>query len=167
MINQKNFNLYDDKYDIYYLSQASQQNQIGNGLENDQLSFYRGKPWQRGFGNIFTRFGKAYGIPLLKYVGKKLFNYGLDVANDIKAGQNIKDSLKKNIKRTAADTLDDVKSKIQQGQSRKKRNKRRKIVRKKQFRNSRSKNKVKKPIKSKRKKKKSRKVKNIFDKYVS
>lgn len=160
MMDRKNYNFYDDRYDIYYLSQASQQNQLGNGLDNEQLSFYRGKPFQRGFGNIFTRFGKAYGIPLLKYVGKKLFNYGLDVANDIKSGENLKESMKKNIKRTANEALEDIKSKIQEGKSRKVRYKRRRILKKNQSKKKRSPKKVKKIKKVKR-----RKSKNIFEKY--
>lgn len=164
-MNRRNFNFYDDRYDIYYLSQANQQNQFGDGLESEQLSFYRGKPWQRGFGNIFSRFGEAYGIPLLKYFGKKLFNYGLDVANDVNSGENLKESLKKNLKRKANVTLDDVKSKIQQGQSRSKkvRNNRKKTRERKQYKKKRSINSTEKVKKSSKRRNKS---KNIFDHYV-
>ena len=149
--------IYDCSYDNYYVSQA------GGGNPNEILSFYRGVPYQRGF-NFFTRFGKKYAVPLLKYLGKKAFSYGKNVAQDILAGEDPKDSLKKNLKRSANETIDDVKNVLNQtGKRRRKKRiiKRKRINRKPTKKKRRVKNKVKIKKKSRRVRRKRRK--NIFD----
>lgn len=155
---------YSNCYEKYYL------NQIGGGNDQDHLTFYTGRPFQRGF-NIFTRIGKKYGLPLLKYFGKKAFDYGKNVIEDINSGENIKSSIKKNLKRSAHDTLEDVDKMI--NQSGKRRRIKRRNIRKKYRKPPKSTKRRKligrsRKLKSNRKKKNKtrkykRKSKNIFD----
>jgi hypothetical protein len=51
-------------YDKYYISQA------GGRYDHNEISYYSGKPFQRGY-NIFTRLGKRYAVPFLKKLGLK------------------------------------------------------------------------------------------------
>ena len=152
--------VYDCSYDDYYISQA------GGGNPNEIMSFYRGVPYQRGF-NFFTRFGKKYGLPLLKYLGKKAFNLGKNVAQDFISGEEPKSLLKNNLKRTANETIDDVKNLINQSGKRRRRKKTQKKKNKTpQQRKNKPKRKkvVRRKVKKVRKKKPKRKrVKNIFD----
>ena len=105
---------YDCNYDKYYKTQA------GGGNDFDEISFYTGKPYQRG--HIFTKFGQKYAIPLLKYLGLKTWNYGKNVFRDIVSGKDPKTSFKRNLKGTIVDTLDDIKTHINQtGTNRRKR----------------------------------------------
>ena len=110
--------------DEYYINQA------GNGL-----SVFQGSPYQRGYG-WFGRLIKGLNVlPILKYIGKKVFEGGVNISKDIMSGESIKDSAKQQLKTTTSDIVGDIFDKIaQKGKGNKRRrrtlkfkNKRRKI----------------------------------------
>ena len=146
-------------YDKYYLVQA------GGSLDLNEISFYTGKPFQRGYG-VFSNFGKKYALPFLRYFGKKAFNYGKNVLSDVLKGEEPKSVLRSNLKRSANEAIDDMKTLInQKGKRRKikKRNKKRKFKKKGRKKIKHHSKKIKKRVKVKNKKKKLS-SKNIFDK---
>ena len=59
----------------------------------DDITIYRGKPYQRGygFGSIFRRIG----IPILKFFGKELLKTGFNVGKDVLENKNFKEAIKK------------------------------------------------------------------------
>jgi hypothetical protein len=86
-------------YEHYYLQQA------GNGLPA-----YAGVPFQRGHGLGSIIGGLFRGaLPILrnvgKAVGKQLLRSGLDVANDVVSGNNVKKALKRRAREGAANLL--------------------------------------------------------------
>jgi hypothetical protein len=85
----------DSAYANYYKEQC------GSGL-----TAYHGLQYQYGhgfFGSLFTNIIK----PLGKYLGKQALNTGVKIGSDYLSGQDIKDSLKRNLKTTANQMLDD------------------------------------------------------------
>jgi hypothetical protein len=101
----------------YYHDQAGS----GQGI----INVYRGAPYQRGHG--FGSFFKRFGIPLLSYLGKRVFKVGRDVAQDVFAGNQqpkeaIKRRLKEHGKDLGLDVLEKAKEKLSQlGTGRKRR----------------------------------------------
>ncbi len=100
-------------YDQYYL------NQVGTGMP-----IYRGSPiLQRGYGLgglLGGLFRKA--VPLLKkgaaMVGKQALRTGLDIADDVMSGQNIKTAAKRRIKSGTKQLGSDVLRRVQTGRGR-------------------------------------------------
>jgi hypothetical protein len=69
------------------------------------LRGFAGPEWQVGGKSSFGRFIWRHARPLLRFLGKQALYTGLDVGNDVRAGQPIKESLKsrgKEIGRTIA-----------------------------------------------------------------
>ena len=62
----------DCDFKSYYVNQA------GSGFNN--VSLYRGTPFQRGYG--FSSFISKYEIPVVKFLGRHLFNVGKEIVND-------------------------------------------------------------------------------------
>ena len=155
----KNFcEKFDCDYDRYYMIQA------GGGNDLKEISYYTGKPFQRGY-NIFSRFTRSYALPFLKYFGKKSVKLGKNLLQDVLAGEEPKEAFKTNLKRTANETINDVKKIINQKGSRRKRKKKLKI---KKIRNKRKLKKSKKrnlnhSKKRSRKRKSKKRYKNIFN----
>jgi hypothetical protein len=135
----------DNAHQKHYLDQAKtgQIVQIGNGL-----TFFEGQRYQRGhgfFGSIFRNILK----PLGRYLGKQALQTGVSIGSDILQGDNIKDTLKKNMKSTSNKVLDDaitrVKKFAQTGSGRKRKLRKRK-----------AKKKVKRAVRRRRRKVKSK-----------
>ena len=60
----------------------------------------------------------------MKYLAKKGWDFGKNFLNDLSSGEEPKSSMKKNLKRVASETLDDISSSlIQRGKRRRKSNK--------------------------------------------
>jgi len=110
-------------YESYYLVQA--------GKGKSQIEYYKGVPFQRGY-NIFLKYGQRYGIPVLKYLAKTIFNTGQDIVKDIVSGEDPKSAVIKNLKQKASETLQNLAQKIDQsGSGKRKRkcsNKRKKCI---------------------------------------
>jgi hypothetical protein len=102
-------------------------NQAGTGLP-----YFEGSRFQKGFGSFFGRFIKGGFIPMLKYIGRKVFDSGYNITKDVVMGESIKDSAKKNIKNTVGEIAGDIFDKVtQKGKGRKRKcrkYKRRKIL---------------------------------------
>jgi hypothetical protein len=155
----------DCDYEGYYLSQTG----YGNNL--DEISYYSGLPFQRGY-NILTRFGSRFAIPFLKYAGKKTLETGKNIIKDILSGTDLKAAIKSNLKRLASDALSDASQTINQSGSKAKRRKKRNKKLKLTLKNLKSKSigKIKqlkkRSIKQNAKvlnKKKIKRAKDIFD----
>lgn len=58
-------------------------NQAGSGFNN--VTLYRGAPFQRGYGLGATI--SKYGIPILRFIGKHVYNIGKDIISDIQRTQ--------------------------------------------------------------------------------
>jgi hypothetical protein len=54
--------------------------QSGHGIPNFEI--YRGLPYQRGHG-LFSSMFSRFGMPLLKYLGKRALKTGRDIAIDV------------------------------------------------------------------------------------
>jgi hypothetical protein len=106
----------DCDYDSYYLSQT------GYGSNSNEISYYSGLPFQRGY-NILTRFGSRFAIPFLKYAGKKTLETGKNIIKDILSGADFKATVKSNLKRLASESLSDASEMVNQSGSRVKRRK--------------------------------------------
>lgn len=138
-------------YDQYYA------NQVGSGMP-----VYRGSPvLQRGYGlggllgGLFRR-----AMPFLKkgaaLVGKQALRTGMNIADDVMSGQNIKTAAKRRLKSGGQQLGADVLKRVQTGRGKIKRNsKQRKRVYKKKSR-------MKKKVSSKAVKGRRRLYKDIF-----
>jgi len=102
-------------YTNYYAKindQISHSNHYKNYYVNHArsgISGYEGTRFQRGsgfFGNIF----RSAILPLLKYLGKKAANTGIQIASDALSGQNMIDSIKSRGKAAAEGLIDDAAS---------------------------------------------------------
>lgn len=91
----------DCDFKSYYLNQA------GRGF--DDIRIFQGHPYQRGYGlgSLFKR----YGIPLVKFLGKHLFNTGVSIGTDILLNdkpydkETVKNHLKQGLRDAAKDGL--------------------------------------------------------------
>jgi hypothetical protein len=107
----------------YYLQQT------GNGL-----NFYRGSPYQKGFGlgGLFRSFFRA-AVPLFKSgakaVGKQLFHSGVDLLNDVTQGHDVKTAAKRRLKEAGNVLADKASTKVKSMIGSGKRNKKRKRTR--------------------------------------
>ena len=97
-------------FDQYYL------NQVGSGM-----SFYQGSPGlQRGYG-LGGLLGGLFrsAIPLLKKgaatVGKQALQTGMEIAEDVISGQNIKSATKRRVKQAGKQLGAKVKRRVQTG----------------------------------------------------
>jgi len=99
-------------FNEYYVNQA------GSGIAG-----YSGVKFQKGYG-FFGRLLSTIGLPILKYLGKSALKTGIGVGSDL-SGENIKDSVKKRLKSTGFDIVEDAAEKIksyrQQGSGRRRR----------------------------------------------
>jgi hypothetical protein len=138
-------------YNNYYLDQA------GGKLD---ISYYRGQPYQRGYGAIST-YAKRYGIPVLKYLLKQGFNTGRDIFNDLREGKKFSHSAKLNLKRRAGTILKDLGENIEQAGSGLR--KKPKLIKK--HRKHKKKINTKQTVKVNRRKKKSKSNKSKSKKY--
>lgn len=139
--------------------------QAGKGF--DDITIYRGQPYQRGygFGSIFRRIG----IPILKFFGKELLKTGINVGKDVLDDKKFKEALKtrgkEGIRSAAKRGLSEIESAFdQQGSGFK--SKKKKITRKRKQKKKKQKvvKKRYKKTKSKPKpKQKSKKRKDIFE----
>jgi hypothetical protein len=113
-------------FDEYYINQA------GTGIAG-----FAGVRYQKGHG-FFGRLLSQAILPILKYLGKKAVNTGVNIGTDILQGENFKDSIKKRMKSTGFDIAEEALEKVkkQRGSGRKrkivvkKRNKRKGLKRK-------------------------------------
>ena len=147
MNNYKFCQIHRCDYNKYYSIQA------GGSFDPNEISFYTGKPYQRGYG-IFSTFGTKYALPFFRYFGRKAMKFGKNVLTDVLNGEETKSVLKSNLKRSANETIDDIKDKLNQ------KGKRRKLIRKrvnKKKIKKKSKHKKKQATKKKVRKKKSKK----------
>ena len=154
---------FDCDYNKYYSIQA------GGNLDLKEISYYTGKPYQRGY-NSFTKFARNYGIPILNYLKNKTLSFGKNFLHEILSGEDPKQSIKNNLKRTLNESLDDIKTKISQtGKKRKFFRSNKKIIQRKRKTRSRKRNNKKRlnrkspHFQSKPRKRKKKKSKNIFD----
>ena len=99
----------DCDYATYYASQ------VGRGFED--IKVFSGRPYQRGHG--IGSLIKRFGIPLAKFLGKHVLNTGLSIGADIAVNDFNKDVVKQKLKDGAklaiSDGLDQIKKKINQG----------------------------------------------------
>lgn len=93
----------------YYINQA------GTGIAG-----YSGVRYQKGHG-FFGRLLSGAVFPILKYLGKKALNTGVNIGSDILQGENIKTSMKRRLKTTGLDIAEDALEKVkkQKGSGRK------------------------------------------------
>lgn len=83
-------------YDLHCDYCALFSHQKGSGLP-----IYQGLPHQRGYG-VFTNLFKRFGVPLLKYLGKKAFIAGKNIGEDIIVNNaDPKHALKTHLKQSA------------------------------------------------------------------
>lgn len=139
----------------YYLNQA------GSGIAG-----FQGVKHQRGHGFFGSLFSKIIQ-PLAKYLGKQVIKTGVGIGQDFIAGENIKSSVKRNLKSTGKDILSDAITKAShfnqsgEGIKRKKCFKHKKVFRKsKSLKNTKKKSRKSKSSKRKSSKNKSRKTKS-------
>lgn len=153
-----------NSYDEYYIEQA------GSGFTP-----YQGLPYQRGhgfFGSLFSSIIK----PLGRYFGKQALNTGVRLGSDVLSGENVMESLKRNLKKTGEKVLDDgygrIKKFAQTGKGRRRRKRRRTKInmknlkikpRKKNKRRTKKKTKSVKKRSSKRKGGKNQNFINLFE----
>ena len=69
-------------------------NQAGSGLAD-----FEGYRYQRGHG-FFSSIFQSILKPLGRYLGKQAIQTGVNVGNDLLQGENLKDTVKKNLKKT-------------------------------------------------------------------
>ncbi len=131
-------------YQTYYAKQA------GGQLD---ISYYRGAPYQRGYG-FFTNLAKRYGIPVLKYLFKQGVQTGKDIWSDVAAGKQFSTAAKSNLRKRVASTFQDLGEKISQSGSGMR--KRPRLVKKRR----KTKRRVKRKLKSKVKRRVKRKLTN-------
>ena len=90
-------------------------------LKGQQIGFgygFVGTPFQRGagLGSIFASLFRAIA-PMAKSaakaVGRRALNAGLDVASDLVAGQNVKETLKTRGKKLGSEIIQDAQSAVQ------------------------------------------------------
>lgn len=89
-----------NQFVAYYVNQA------GTGI-----SGYSGVKYQKGhgiFGNILSRFV----FPILKSLGKRALNTGINIGTDFLQGENIKSSMKKRLKTTGIDIAEEALNKL-------------------------------------------------------
>ena len=111
-----------NSFENYYVNQA------GSGIAG-----FSGVKYQRGHG-FFGKIFSGAVLPILKYLGKKALNTGVGIGSDIIQGENLKQSMKKRIKKTGFDIADDAYNKLQnykQKGSGKRRRRRKRIYKKK------------------------------------
>ena len=126
-------------------------NQAGSGLAG-----FEGYRYQRGHG-FFSSIFQNILKPLGRYLGRTALSTGVNIGNDFLHGENIKDSLNKNVKLTSKNMLGDAITRAQkfaQTGSGKRRRRRKKTVIKPKI-----KKKVSKKTKTVRKKKSTSTVK--------
>ena len=91
----------------YYCSQAGHGLMIGGNFDPG-FNVFRGTPYQRGYG-IFGNVIKRYGIPLLHYLGPRLYRTGKDIASDIYLrNRNPRDAFKDRLKESGRVILKDA-----------------------------------------------------------
>lgn len=100
-------------YDLHCDYCALFSHQKGSGLP-----IYQGLPHQRGYG-VFTNLFKRFGVPLLKYLGKKAFIAGKNIGEDIIVNNTdpkhaIKSHLKKSAKTVGFDALSEASKRLAQ-----------------------------------------------------
>ena len=104
-------------YIDYYVNQA------GSGLRG-----FSGTRYQRGYG-WFSRLFSSAILPALKFLGKKSLSAGINVADDVLAGKNVKESLKTRAieggKETAKAAIDRGNKFLQTGKGKRSKNKKR------------------------------------------
>jgi hypothetical protein len=107
----------------YYINQA------GTGIAG-----YSGVRYQKGHG-FFGRLLSGAVFPILKYLGKKALNTGINIGSDILQGENFKTSMKKRLKTTgfdiAEDALEKVKNYKQKGSGRRQKSSKKKSSKRK------------------------------------
>jgi hypothetical protein len=91
--------------------------QSGSGLPSfEGIRYQRGKGW---FSNLFLPIMRQ----ILPVLGRSVLPSGIGLAEDLLAGQNVKDSAKSRLKEVgkslASNTMDFIQSKIQSGSGRK------------------------------------------------
>jgi len=106
-------------------------------------------------------------MPILKYLGKKAINTGMGVAQDAIAGENVLQSTKRNLKRSAQDIAADIGERAirfaQTGKGRKRRRmKKKKLEVKSRFVSNLKKVRKVKRRKTTSKRKRKRRVKSLF-----
>ena len=94
-------------YDNYYVDQA------GGNLD---ISYYRGSPYQRGYG-VISNLSKRYGIPVLKYLFKHGMTAGKDIYSEWASGKNIRQAAKSSLKKRASSVMKDLGERIEQSGS--------------------------------------------------
>jgi hypothetical protein len=87
----KIFEGYSCDYETYFLKQAGGEINYKTNLPNQ-----RGYNW---FGRNLGRYGH-YVKPTLKYLGKKLYNVGVDVIRDVAEGSKLREAFKKQLPKT-------------------------------------------------------------------
>ena len=129
-------------------------NQAGSGLAG-----FEGYRYQRGHG-FFSSIFQNILKPLGRYLGRTALSTGVNIGNDYLKGENIKDSLNKNVKLTSKNMLGDAITRAQkfaQTGSGKSRRRRKETVIK-------NKKKVSKKGKAVKKKKSTRAVRKVSKK---
>jgi len=81
---------------------AYYRNQGGSGLTG-----FEGVRYQRGSG-FFSRLASRTLLPLLKFLGKRVLSGGVNLASDVLAGQNFKDSVKQRLRETGKNVATDA-----------------------------------------------------------
>ena len=94
-------------YDNYYVDQA------GGNLD---ISYYRGSPYQRGYG-VITNLAKRYGIPVLKYLLKHGMTAGKDIYSEWTSGKDIRKAAKSSLRKRASSVMKDLGERIEQSGS--------------------------------------------------
>src|SRR5258708_37572245 len=89
-------------YDSYYTDQS------GGALD---ISYYRGAPYQRGYGVVST-FARRYGVPVLKYLFKQGVLAGKDILTDIVQGRRFSSASKSALRKRTASTLKVISEKL-------------------------------------------------------
>lgn len=113
----------------YYLNQA------GSGIVG-----YSGVRFQRGNG-WFSRILSNTIIPIGKFLGKKALKTGMNIGSDLLKGENLKSSIKNQLKSTGMEVAEEALDKIRRfrqtgtGKSKRRRKSRRKL-RKKSYKKS-------------------------------
>ena len=128
-------------YDQYYYDQA------GGKLD---ISYYSA-PYQRGRGWL-TNLAKKYAVPGLKYLLEHGIKFGKDMFTDLFEGKDVKESVKTNLKRRAAEGMKDFGEKIADKLSGSGLRKKRRLTIKKKRKSVKSKQKKKSKKNSSRKK---------------
>lgn len=134
--------------------------QIGTGL-----TYYQGNRYHQGRG-VFSSFLAAKVLPLLKYLGKTALSTGLNIGKDYLSGENIKSSLKTNLKGATKKILSDAIEKTDMIGSGRKRGRKKRRGGKKSTLNSKLNSLLKKKSKPRRKRK-SKKTKTVSRKLIN